>query len=71
MMRRATVRQDRSNSTWTARRPAYGFSPIVEERTGFRTQRAALRWVNSTIRTFGTVTMLGELAEPHWLVEDC
>lgn len=53
-MRRATIRQNRSTRTWTARRPAYGFSPHDEERTGFRTQRAALRWVNSTIRPLGT-----------------
>lgn len=67
MTRRATIRRDHTTSTWTAHRPAYGFSPHDEVRSGFATQLAALRGVNSTLHPLGTPALL---AERSWRDED-
>jgi hypothetical protein len=53
-MRRATIRRDPATKTWTVQRPAYGFSPHDEVKHGFRTQRAALRWTDRTLRPHGS-----------------
>jgi len=62
-MRKVQVRRDPAAKTWAVRRPGYGLRPDDHVQSGFPTQRAALRWADSTLHPHGTPGMYSERSD--------